>query len=115
MKYKSFCSKVLKNLKTVFDGSSMEVSSTEDRIYCTSKNGVGYNNLDIALTFDDEKVIIEGIADGLVMSYYDSDQNFGNPERLYDDFEDLYEYIKGCVIDVYGEVNAELMENMFNY
>lgn len=106
-------SKVLENLETAFGGSSMEVSSDENRISLTSEDGNGYQYLDIILTFDEDEVIIEGCVDGFLMKEM-SVKNFGNPQCLYDNFDDLYEHIKDGIIKVYGEVNAEIINDMLN-
>ena len=113
MNKNNFYSKCLANLKTVFNGSTMEVSSIDGNVVITSKDGVNDKFIDIILTFDDDKVKIEGCTDGCLVSSK-SIQNFGNPESLYDDFDDFYENTKECIVTVYGEINAEIMRNMFN-
>lgn len=113
MKKSNFYSECLADLKRVLNGSTMEVSSNDGNVVITSKDGVNDKCIDIILTFDDDKVEIEGCTDGCSVSNK-SIQNFGNPESLYDDFDDLYESIKECIVTVYGEINAEIMSGMFN-
>lgn len=113
MNKNNFYSECLADLKRVLNGSTMEVSSIEENIVITSKDGLNGNWFDIILTFDDDKVNIEGCTDGCSVSSK-SIKNFGNPESLYDDFDDLFESIKECIVTVYGEVNAEIMSGMFN-
>ena len=113
MNKNNFYSECLADLKRVLNGSTMEVSSIEGNIVITSKDGVNGKWVDIILTFDDDKVKIEGCTDGCSVSSK-SIQSFGNPESIYDDFDDLYESIKDGIVAVYGEINAEIMSGMFN-
>lgn len=113
MNKNNFYSECLADLKRVLNGSTMEVSSIEGNIVITSKDGLNGNWIDIILTFDDDKVKIDGCTDGCLVSSK-SIQSFGNPESIYDDFDDLYESIKDGIVAVYGEINAEIMSGMFN-
>lgn len=113
MNKNNFYSECLADFKRVLNGSTMEVSSIEGNIVITSKDGLNGNWIDIILTFDDDKVKIEGCTDGCLVSSK-SIQSFGNPESIYDDFDVLYESIKDGIVAVYGEINAEIMSGMFN-
>ena len=110
MKKSNVYSKCLENLKTTFEGSSMDVTTTEDRIILTSKNGCFYQYLDIILDFDDERLEIEGYADGYSRT---------SPAYLYfedyegKDFSYFYEDVKENIITIYGEINNDIMKEMF--
>lgn len=96
---------VLAELERVFNGCSM-VSIAEDegmgRLTVTFEKGVEY--LDFLITFGEEYLIIEGCANGYVCStaYVD-----------YDDV-DFFGTFDEKFIRLYGEVNAEVMREMFN-
>lgn len=111
MKKSNVYSKCLENLKTAFEGSSMDVTTTEDRIILTSKNGCFYQYLDIILDFDDESIGIEGYSDGWLRAspaYLHFEDYEGK------DFSYFYEDITKTIITIYGETNNDIMKEMFN-
>lgn len=115
----NFYSKCLENLKTAFDGYSMDVTTTGDRIVLTSKNGCFYEYLDIVLDFDDERLEIEGYADGYsrtspVYLYF---EDYDGKDFSYDydgiDFNYFYDDVKKNIITVYGAIHNAIMNDMF--
>lgn len=96
---------VLAELNRVFNGSSMVTIGEYDgmgRIIVTFEKGVEY--LDFLITFGDEYLIIEGCTNGYVCSTADVD---------YDNV-DFIGTFKEKFISLYGEINAEVMREMFN-
>lgn len=105
MNKNNFYSECLADLKRAFNGST-KVSIAEDdsiaRFTVTFENGVEY--LDFLITFGDEFLIIEGCTNGCVCSTTSVD---------YDEV-DFIGAFKENFIRLYGEVNAEIMREMFN-
>lgn len=110
MNKSNFYNECLADLKRAFNGST-KVSFTEEdsigRLTVTFENVVGYQYcqyLDFLITFGDEYLIIEGCSNGYVCSTTSVD---------YDEV-DFIGAFKEKFIRLYGEVNAEIMREMYN-
>lgn len=99
---------VLAELNRVFNGSTMNISSTADRVLLTSKNGFGYEYLDIILEFQDDCLGIRGYADGC--EYADWWLSYD----AYKDVDSFLDDVNENVISIFGEVNECIIRNMFN-